>query len=134
MKTQYTAIYYNNTTCHQWKTPLSEEWIEDTLQKILLFIIKHITQHVFKLEFTYHKTDSCHFWHFLHCSIHLSGPQCLDHNNPGVLICACLIIYITRIMHAIYNSISANLLFKKMFSSTFIAVYVKFWTCRDMPP
>ena len=72
-----------------------------------------------QLEFTYHKTDSSHFWHCLHCSIHLFGPQGLDHINPGVLICACLIMHITRIMHAIYNSISANLLFKKMFSSTF---------------
>jgi hypothetical protein len=43
--TENTAIYYNNTTCLQWETPLLEEWIEDTLQKTLLSIT--ITQHVF---------------------------------------------------------------------------------------
>jgi hypothetical protein len=40
-----TAIYYNNTTCLQWKTPPSGEWIEDTILTTLLSIT--ITQHVF---------------------------------------------------------------------------------------
>jgi hypothetical protein len=28
-----TAIYYNKTTCLQWETPLSEEWIKDTVDR-----------------------------------------------------------------------------------------------------